>query len=138
MNDVYIDCNIILDWIIDRQSFSLYATELIDLIEKRKIKGFVSPLVLANCFYIIQKEKGRDIAKHFLHDCLKLFTFIDNTKTDLEQAIKNGFKDFEDDMHYYSAINNHLNIIITRNKKDFKSEKIKLFTAEEFLLEFGN
>jgi len=62
MNDVYIDCNIILDWIIDRQSFSLYATELIDLIEKRKIKGFVSPLVLANCFYVIQKEKGRDMA----------------------------------------------------------------------------
>ena len=28
--------------------------------------------------------------------------------------------------------------IITRNKKDFKQDKIKVFTAEEFLLKIGN
>jgi len=134
METIYINCNIILDWVIDRQPFSLYATELIDLIEKKEIKGYLSPLVLANCFYIIQKEKGRKTAKYFLQDCLKLFSFIDNTKNDLEYAIKNGYKDFEDDIHYFSAIHNQLSIIITRNKIDFKSEKIKLFTAEEFLM----
>lgn len=137
MKQVYLDCNIILDWIIDRQPFSLYAIELIDLIEKKKIKGFVSPLVLANCFYIIQREKGKEISKSFLQDSLKLFSFIDNTKTDLELAIKNGYKDFEDDLHYFSVINNQLNVIVTRNKKDFKSEKIQLFTAEEFLVEIN-
>lgn len=135
MKSIYLDCNIILDWIIDRQPFSLYAAELIDLIEKKKIKGFVSPLILANCFYIIKKEKGNEIAAFFLQDCLKLFSIIGNTKTDLILAIKNGFKDFEDDIHYFSVINNGLNIIITRNKKDFKLEKVNLFTAEEFLLE---
>ncbi len=135
IKSAYIDCNIILDWIIDRQPFSLYATELIDLIEKKKIKGFVSPLILANCFYIVQKVKGKEIANFFLQDSLKLFSIIDNTKTDLKLAIKNAFIDFEDDIHYFSVINNDLNIIITRNKKDFKSEKVNLFTAEEFLLE---
>jgi len=138
MEKVYLDCNIILDWIVDRQPFSLFATELIDLIEKKRIIGFVSPLILANCFYVIQKEINREVANSFLQDSVKLFSFIDNTKIDVQLAIDSGYKDFEDDIHYYTAINNKLEYIITRNKKDFKSEKIKLFTAEEFLIKIKN
>jgi len=43
------------------------------------------------------------------------------------------FPDFEDGLQYYSAIENSVDIIITRNKKDFKRSKLPVLTAKEFL-----
>jgi predicted nucleic acid-binding protein len=45
----------------------------------------------------------------------------------------NGFSDFEDAIQYYSALENGQDIIITRNLKDFKSSKIPVLTATEYL-----
>jgi len=41
-------------------------------------------------------------------------------------------KDFEDAIQYYTAIENEINIIITRNLKDFKNAKIPVLTAKEY------
>ncbi len=43
------------------------------------------------------------------------------------------FPDFEDGLQYYSAIENNVDIILTRNKKDFKNSKIPVLTAKEYL-----
>ena len=42
------------------------------------------------------------------------------------------FNDFEDALQYYSAIENGIEIIITRNLKDFQKSKILVLTAEQF------
>ena len=41
-------------------------------------------------------------------------------------------KDFKDVIQYYTAIENKINIIITRNLKDFKNAKIPVLTAKEY------
>jgi hypothetical protein len=43
------------------------------------------------------------------------------------------FKDFEDGLQYFSAIENDQDIIITRNLKDFKNSRIPVMTAEQYL-----
>ncbi len=43
------------------------------------------------------------------------------------------FLDSEDGLQYYSAIENQIDLIITRNKKDFKHSKIPVLTAKKFL-----
>ena len=45
-----------------------------------------------------------------------------------------NFKDFEDGLQYYTAIENGQNIIITRDLKDFKESKIPVMTPEEYLI----
>ncbi len=45
----------------------------------------------------------------------------------------NYFSDFEDGLQYYSAIENNVDIILTRNKKDFKNSKIPVLTVKEYL-----
>ena len=42
----------------------------------------------------------------------------------LELALSSDFSDFEDAIQYYTALDNKLEIIITRNKKDFKKSKL--------------
>jgi hypothetical protein len=38
-----------------------------------------------------------------------------------------------DAIHYFSAVENKQNIIITRNLKDFKASKLPVMTAGDFL-----
>lgn len=52
----------------------------------------------------------------------------------LELALASDFKDFEDAIQYYTALENHLDIIISRNKKDVKSSVLPVLTAKEYLL----
>lgn len=134
MDKLYIDCNILIDWLTDRQPFSIYANRLLTLIEKRLVIGIVSPLTLSNTYYIIRKHTNNKIANEFLNDAKILFDILDITKASTISAIENKHKDFEDDLHYYTAIENKLYFIITRNKKDFLHDKIKIMTAEEYLL----
>jgi predicted nucleic acid-binding protein len=51
----------------------------------------------------------------------------------LELALVSDFKDFEDAIQYHTALENDIDIIITRNKKDFKNSKIPVLTAKEYL-----
>jgi len=138
MEKIYIDCNIIIDWLTDREPFSFYADELFSLIESDQIEGCVSPLVLANTYYLLTKHFNKKIAYEFLKDCQQLFTILDLSKDITIQAIEGKYKDFEDDLHYYVATKNKIKYIITRNKKDFKIEKIKILTAEEYLTHYKN
>ena len=43
------------------------------------------------------------------------------------------FPDFEDGLQYYTAIENDIDTIITRNLKDFKAAKIPVLTAKQFI-----
>ena len=43
------------------------------------------------------------------------------------------WKDFEDSLQYYAAINAQADVIVTRNKKDFRVEDIDVFTPKELV-----
>jgi predicted nucleic acid-binding protein len=133
MTKAYLDCNILIDWLLDREPFSFYATKIIELAENKEIEAYVSALTLANTYYIISKELNRKLADEFLKDSLKLFQFTDITKNTIKEAIEKKNKDFEDDVHYQAAVENKLDYLITRNKKDFKKTNIMVVDSEEFL-----
>ena len=48
-------------------------------------------------------------------------------------ALNSNFKDFEDAIQYHTALENELDLIITRNKKDFKTSALPVLTAKEYL-----
>lgn len=133
MIKAYIDCNILLDWLLDREPFSSYSAKIIELIETRKIIGLVSPLTLANTYYVISKELNKKIADEFIHDSLHIFLVPGVSLKNVKEAISNKFKDFEDDVHSSIAAENGADFLLTRNKKDFKTDKFKVLDAEEFL-----
>ena len=59
---------------------------------------------------------------------------IGTTKTEIIQALKNDFSDYEDSVQYSSALTiNGLDAIITRNVKDFRNSSIAVMTPLSFL-----
>jgi hypothetical protein len=51
----------------------------------------------------------------------------------IDLSLVSGFKDFEDAIQYYTAIENDMDLILTRNKKDFKNSILPVLTAREYL-----
>jgi len=133
MEKLFIDCNILIDWLTDREPHSIFASKLISLIEREKVKGYISPIILTNTYYILSKQFNKKLAYEFIIDCKMIFEILDITKGITEEAIIEKYRDFEDDLHFQTAKKNTIGTIITRNKKDYRVGDVDILTAEEYI-----
>lgn len=133
MHRVFIDSDIVLDVLAQREKFYSHAAKLFTLIDKGEVSGFTSPVVFANLHYILRKLKSKEYA---LKSLRKLKSFISILPVDekiIDLALDSKFNDFEDAIQYHTAKSYEINFIITRNKKHYKQSKISVCTAEEYL-----
>lgn len=134
MNRLLIDTNIVIDLLSKRETFYNEAAELFSRADKKELELTISSLTFANTNYILSKLKSPKDAREILRKFKVLVEILslDDKITELALSDDN-FQDFEDGLQYYSAIENQIDIIITRNKKDFKNLRIPVLTAREFL-----
>jgi predicted nucleic acid-binding protein len=134
MNRLLIDTNIVIDLLSKREKFYDDAAELFSRADKKQLELTISTLTFANTNYILTKLKSAKDAREILRKFKVLVELLslDDKITELALSDDN-FPDFEDGLQYYSAIENEIDVIITRNKKDFKNSKISVLTAKEFL-----
>jgi predicted nucleic acid-binding protein len=134
MDKVLIDTDVILDFFFDRQPFSEHAAKVFSLCELKLIQGFVTPVIFSNVYYLL-----RQIAKHekVIEKLNQLITITDvliMDKNVIVQALNSKFKDFEDALQNYAAINSgDIDVILTRNIKDFKNSDLGVLTPENYL-----
>lgn len=133
MEKLLIDTNIIIDLLAKREEFFKDAQHLFTLADNKKVTLYISTLSLANIHYLLAKVHGKDNARKILIQFKVLVEVLAFDDKIAELALASDFTDFEDAIQYYSAIENGLNIIITRNKKDFKTAKLPILTAGEYL-----
>ena len=129
---VLFDTNIILDIAIERKPFVVNSLKAVNLIDV-KIIGFINILTLVNTFYYARKKVGIEQAKEFIRDLLTQFEVLNETKEICIKALNSNFRDFEDAVQNFSAIDEGIEIIVTRNIKDFKNSKIQIFTPEQLI-----
>ncbi len=133
MENLLIDTNIIIDLLSKRKNFYQEAQELFTLADEQEIKLYISSLTFANTHYLLSKELNSNEARKVLIKFKLLVSILPLDDKILELALSSDFNDFEDAIQYYTALENKLNIIITRNKKDFKISKLPVLTAKEYL-----
>lgn len=134
MSRLLIDTNIVIDLLAKRDKFYDEAADLFSRADKKELELSISSLTFANTNYILTKLKSAKGAREILRKFKVLVELLslDDKITELALSDDN-FPDFEDGLQYYSAIENQIDVIITRNKKDFKNSKIPVLTANEFL-----
>ncbi len=133
MIKLFVDSDTILDLLAEREPHYIHAARLFTLINQNKIVAYTSPLIFANLHYLLKKQTTNSVA---LKSLRKLKTFINILPMDervIGQSLNSEFNDFEDAIQYYTAVNNGITLIITRNNIDFRRSKIDVLTAEEFL-----
>ncbi len=133
MDKLLVDTNIVLDLLTKREEFYREAQELFTLADKGKVKLFVSSLTFANTYYLLSRQYKTNDARKILTRFKVLVKVLPMDDKIIELALASEFSDFEDAIQYYTAIENGLAVIITRNKKDFKHSALPVFTAKEYL-----
>lgn len=134
MDKVFVDSDIIIDFFANREPFANAAAVIFDLGAKDKIKIYVSAMSICNIYYLLRKEVGHTSAIKVIDLLLDLADVIATTKSHIKNSIKSDFKDFEDGVQHFSAYEiKGMSAILTRNLKDYKSSKIAVFTAENYI-----
>ncbi len=133
MNRILVDTNIIIDLIAKRKDFYEEAQLLFTLADKKKVRLYVSSLTFANTYYILSESLKIENTRQILRKFKILVEILPMNEKIIDLSLNSEFKDFEDAIQYYTAIENNLKFIITRNLKDYRTSKIPVLTAKEYV-----
>ena len=134
MTDLFIDTDVIIDFLIDRKPFSREAAIIFTLIEQKKLKGFSSSLTFSNLYYVLRKIESHNKVISKLDSLSKMAGILKVEEQTIKNALASGFPDFEDSIQYFSAVDSKkIDVIITRNIRDFKKSEIPVMTPGDFL-----
>jgi predicted nucleic acid-binding protein len=133
MKEIYLDSGVIIDFLYGREPFFHDSVKIIILIEEKKIKGYISSLIIWNLFYILSKQLNSKKARELIIDFKNLVQIIAVDEQIIDFGLNSTIKDFEDSIQSYCARTQEIDYFITRNKKDYPKEGIKVVTPKEIL-----
>lgn len=114
MTTLFLDTNIVIDLLEKREPFCYDAVRLFTMA------------------YDMSKHDAENVRN--LLSSLRLLTQVTTAnESTVDDALASQFKDFEDALQYYSALQTKAEAIITRNSRDFTNSKLPVMTAGEYL-----
>ena len=139
MEKVLIDTDVILDFFFDRQPFAAHATEIFMMCENQQIQGFTTPVIISNSYYLLKKTGKHEIVIEKLKQLLSIIGILEMNKEVVIEALNSKFKDFEDALQNFAAVNHgEVKIIITRNIKDFQKSGLAVLTPEMYVRKYAS
>jgi len=136
MQKIFLDTNVVIDFLGERDNFYELSAKILTLADKKKIKIYTSPTSIANTYYILSRHENQNSVLEKIRKFKLLCNISIMNDEVIEKAINSDFKDFEDSLQYFSALETRCEIIITRNEKDFKNALIPVLNPETYLNAF--
>lgn len=132
MKTLFLDTNILIDIVANRQPFAKWALLILNDQKAGKWKLVSSSNAMLTTYYIIEKQIGEKKAKRALSILLSRVDIGSISKQNLLTSIASKFKDYEDAVQHECALSlGNVSHIITRNKKDFKHSVMSVLSSEE-------
>ena len=133
MKRLLIDSDVILDFFFDREPFAKYASYVLSELEQRKSQGYVTPVIISNVYYLLRKNSTHN---HVIKKLNQLMTLTDILLIDKQvvlNAMNSKFRDYEDALQNYACEHfGKIDLIVTRNIRDFQYSEIGILTPEQF------
>ena len=134
-NRIYLDANILLDYVLDRPEKES-AAKILQLINSGNIKAYISSSIINILSYVLSKnfsiEKTKEVIIYIIHD----IELIDMPKEIVLQSLNSKMNDIEDALQYHVALYNKIDFFISNDKK-VKKEAIPalpIYTPKELML----
>lgn len=140
MKRVFLDTNVVIDFLAARPDFVEDAARIMTLAYKGLVKVFASALTFSTASYVMSRhhENSDEDIRLTIADYIKTcdITIVDGKS--VEFATQGLFDDFEDAMQYESAVRSGCELIITRNIDDFSNSELPVMAPKEFLASFAS
>ncbi len=130
---VFLDTNMILDVLREREPFVHCARRVWLMAEHGKILGQVSVLSFANIYYIARKYKGAGPAVQMLRTLRANFTLVPCDEHVIDRALAAELPDFEDAIQYFSALRAKADCLLTRDPSHYPGVSLGILSPEQFL-----
>ena len=139
MKHLFLDTNVLIDFLSDRKPFSDDAAILFNYSLNKELKIYVSAVSYNNIYYIIRKSLTHQSTIRILNELQELTECIDVTNEVIKNSLNSDFKDFEDAIQYFCAKSeSKIDFIVTRNSKDFKLSSLPVISPKEALTMIAN
>lgn len=134
MKHIFLDTNVLIDFLADRKPFSMEAARLFDYSFKKKVTIYVAAVSYNNIYYILRQSCTHAETIKILAELQEWTKVVDVSKDVIRKALTSKFKDFEDAIQYNCAKTlNKIDCIVTRDTKDFKTSSLPTLTPKEAL-----
>jgi predicted nucleic acid-binding protein len=139
MKNIFMDTNVVIDFLANRQPFSLDAARLFNMSVEGKIKIHISAVSYNNIYYVLRQSLTNVATMKLLVELADMTEITDVTNKVIRQSLKTDFKDYEDAIQYYSALSiPNIDFIVTRNTKDFKKSSLSVLTTAEAIVSLNS
>ena len=129
---VFIDTNILIDFVTNRVGFSEDADKLFALGVTGDIKLMTSALSYVTAMYVAHKY-GYQNVKEALISVSNFVEVLDLQGNTVIEMLSSDWKDYEDATQNITALKALADCIVTRNQKDFSDSSLPVYTPAEFL-----
>ena len=130
---IFVDTNIIIDYLVDRAPFADDAEAVIDVCVSDGNEGAFTGLSACNAVYIIGKYVGRREAELLVKEVSSLVGLLPIDPEDIKKNLGAEHPDFEDSLQIAAAQAWGADVIVTRDTEGFVNSPIKVLTPAEFL-----
>lgn len=137
MNKVFLDTNVLIDYLLNRGDMGQYATLLLQLANSGIIDLIITDLTVANIAYITRKDIPLEEFYRVMKILRKYITVVSIGQDVIDRALDAQWKDFEDSLQYFAAEKEASCCIVTRNIKDFSEAEIPVVTSKQFVESLG-
>jgi predicted nucleic acid-binding protein len=131
---IFLDTDIVLDLLLERQPFYTSASKVFALADRKLISLFVSSVTFVNTNYVLCSHIGEKAAKSTLRNLKIIVTILPVDEKIVGLALNSEFKDFEDAIQHFTATENGIKVLLSRNIKDYKHAQLRVITADEFIV----
>jgi predicted nucleic acid-binding protein len=130
---VFVDTNIILDVLLQNDSFFQDSLKLFQLAELKAVQAYVSASSLTDIFYIARKHLTMRTARSAVSALLGIFHVVGVDGDDLKGALDLPILDMEDALQLWCAEKIHAEALITRDAEGFSHSSIAVLSPADFL-----
>jgi predicted nucleic acid-binding protein len=130
---ILLDTNVVLDVALAREPFCQAAQMILDASDFRRVHLFITASSATDLYYVLRKEKGRDIGLKFIRRLLEGIDACGVDQKTLIAALNSDFLDFEDAVQNAAAIDARIDAIVTRNKADYRTSPLAVMSPDEFV-----
>ena len=134
---VFLDANVILDVLANREPFVSNSAAVLSLVESEKAEGFVAAHTVTTLFYLLRREVGGAKARSILMDLFRVVEIVAVDQDRIYQALAMDWDDFEDAVQASCAAKVEADYLLTRDQEDFRGSHVPVLSPAEYVALHG-
>ena len=138
MKHLFLDTNVLIDLLAQREGFWLAAAELVEAGKQKRAVLYVASLSFSHIHYVLRKSNPPAERRDKLLKLTRLVQIVAIGGPVVEQALASDMSDFEDALQYFAARSiPAISYIVTRDPKGFAGSQLPVVSPVEALVLLG-